>query len=287
MLIISTLKELGATSITICDAHDKGDNIIRSRFKYGFSYPEVIINSQLWSIDFSNNYDFTILTGFHGMNGKDGVLPHSWRPDIEKSTANDIEIGEVGVLIKWLREKGVPVIFVCGDNAAISEALEEKPNIDVFSVKRKDYIPVDEEIYKSLENAITEAVKRFKCENVLMDKLDNTDIKLFLINNDLLGFVTNQNAVRDNFLLYHNCSEFISSLPLLCDDLNRASRMLFNENIKFIRQMREEFRKIDIKDYNNKQLKQTLEKDILTLTNNDKKYIYTELKKVLLSLSGG
>lgn len=278
MIFVSSLKELGVSSITVCDAHDKGDNIIRARFNFG--YPEVIINSQLWNIDFSDGYDFAMLSGFHGMNGKDGVLPHTWRPDIEKATANDIEIGEVGILIKWLHEKGVPVIFVCGDNAAISEALEEKPNMDVFSVKRNCYIPTDEDTYKSLENAISEAVKKFKFEYISMEKLDRTEIKLFLINNNIFDFVTNRNAVHDNFLLYNNCSEFVSALPLLCDDLNRASRTIFNENILFIRQMRDEFWEIDIENYDNAQLKLTLSKNILTLTDNDKEYIYTELKKV-------
>jgi hypothetical protein len=280
MLFVSALKELGVTSITICDAHDKGDNIIRSRFNLGLSYPEVIIVSQLWNIDFGDGFDFAMLTGFHGMNGKDGILPHTWRPDVEKATVNDIEIGEVGILIKWLREKCVPVIFVCGDDASISEALAVKPNIDVFSVKRLGYIPTDEDIYRSLKNAISEAVKKYKFECALMEKYDRTEIKLFLINNNLLRFVSNKNAVRDSFLLYNNCSELISAFPLLCEDLNRASSIIINENILFIKQMRDEFWEIDIEDYDNAQLKQTLSKNIFALTDNDKEYIYTELKKV-------
>ncbi len=130
--IVSHCMKLGAQRITILDSHDKGNSILREEFE-GIHWLSMIFDVE----KINDTYDYAILAGFHSKTRLNGILAHTFRPDIESVEINDNDIGEIGALIYLLCEKGVPPVLITGDYHCILEAQDLLPSIEGVEVKRK------------------------------------------------------------------------------------------------------------------------------------------------------
>lgn len=84
---------------------------------------------------YDEGFDAMFLHGLHGMAGSEGVLAHSFMPYIENIWLNDLRIGEIAMNMAVFGVRGVPTVFVSGDQAAVDEARALVPGIEGVAVK--------------------------------------------------------------------------------------------------------------------------------------------------------
>ncbi len=84
---------------------------------------------------YDESFDAMFLHGFHGMAGSEGVLAHSFMPFIENIWLNELRIGEIAMNMAVFGVRGVPTVFVSGDQAAVDEAKALVPGIEGAAVK--------------------------------------------------------------------------------------------------------------------------------------------------------
>lgn len=108
-------KTIMDADIYFCYCHNAGisPEIIRE------NYPKVTLIEHLWNIDFSVQYDFAILLGFHDKSGGIGLFPHSFRVEISKIILFQEVVGEIEIIIEFLRLNKVPTILVSADKDTI------------------------------------------------------------------------------------------------------------------------------------------------------------------------
>ena len=72
-------------SICICDCHCDGQTLPR----LSGLFTDIVFTSMPWNIDFSTAYSFALLIGFHGMQGTNDPLAHTFRPEIKQLKINN------------------------------------------------------------------------------------------------------------------------------------------------------------------------------------------------------
>ena len=165
---ILALHNCNITRITVCDSHNKGNSIcLDTLSKYNIE-----LLSQLHSLAEleHEDYDFAILIGFHGMNGSDGILAHTLRPDIRGvRLANGVEIGEVELICRWLGHLNIPVILVVGDVEATREGNFFDSYRHVCSGGEKWNKIIFERIQIQLVHLQESGIKVVKCEKIVLE----------------------------------------------------------------------------------------------------------------------
>lgn len=85
---------------------------------------------------YDESFDAMFLCGLHAMAGADGrVLSHSFTPLIENLWLNGLKMGEIGLNMAGFGDRGIPTVFVSGDEAAVREAQALVPRIEEAIVK--------------------------------------------------------------------------------------------------------------------------------------------------------
>ena len=85
---------------------------------------------------YDESFDAMFLCGLHAMAGAEGgVLSHSFTPLIENLWLNGLKMGEIGLNMASFGDRGIPAVFVSGDEAAVREAQALVPGIEGAIVK--------------------------------------------------------------------------------------------------------------------------------------------------------
>lgn len=172
---VRALFECGAEEVIVWDNHGRGCSLdydmLDSRCKIaigstvGTRYPVL-----------DKTFAGVVMIGYHAMaSNSEAVLAHTYSSiKYQYIKVNGTELGEVGIDGAIAGEKGVPVIFVSGDDKCVAEAKGIMPWIETVETKQsfaytrivsKHPKAVVEEIY----NGVVKAVKRInemKCFTV-------------------------------------------------------------------------------------------------------------------------
>jgi len=127
----------GAEEIVIYDEHYFGRNVDPSWLP---EHVSVICGKPPYRADWAGGLDAAfegvILLGFHSKFGtRNGLLHHSYEPDICNLRLNGVSVGEIGMEAAIAGDFGVPVLLVTGDSAGMREAERLLPGVRTARVK--------------------------------------------------------------------------------------------------------------------------------------------------------
>ena len=126
--------DAGAEEVVINDNHGSGYNILfeqldpRCEIIHGrnFSGPH-------WLPDFDESYDALVLVGMHAMGGtRNAITPHS----LYEVNGGQMFLSEGSMAAALAGYRGVPTVFVSGDDKITAELREKIPGIEVAVVKK-------------------------------------------------------------------------------------------------------------------------------------------------------
>ena len=124
----------GATAVVVNDSHGSGYNIL---FEELDSRCEIIhgrnCSGPHWLPDFDDSYAALLLIGMHAMGGTpNAILPHSrWEVN-----DGDLYLSEASMAAALAGDRGVPTVFVSGDDRVTAELSAKIPGIGHAVVKR-------------------------------------------------------------------------------------------------------------------------------------------------------
>jgi D-amino peptidase len=126
--------DAGAGEVLVNDSHGSGYNILfedldpRCEIVHGRN-----CSGPHWLPEFDGHFDALILVGMHAMGGTEGaLLSHShWVID-----GGRIHLSEAGMAAALAGDRGVPTVFVSGDQYVTAELREKVPGISAVIVKK-------------------------------------------------------------------------------------------------------------------------------------------------------
>ena len=134
---VRALFECGAEEVVVWDNHGRGCSldydILDERCKIAIG---ATVGTRYPVLD--NTFAGVVMIGYHAMasNGE-AVLAHTYSSvKYQYIKVNGLELGEVGIDGAIAGEKGVPVIFVSGDDKCVAEAKEIMPWIEAVETKQ-------------------------------------------------------------------------------------------------------------------------------------------------------
>lgn len=125
--------DAGASYVVINDSHGTGYNILFEEIDPRCEIIHGRANSgPHWLTDLDSSFDAIVLIGMHAMGGeKNAVCPHSkWIVNGGK-----IYLSEASMAAALSGDKGVPTVFVSGDQSITKEVKEKIPKIITGVVK--------------------------------------------------------------------------------------------------------------------------------------------------------
>ncbi|MBT4290427.1 MAG: amino acid amidase [Deltaproteobacteria bacterium] len=130
--------EAGANEIWIKDAHSSGRNIIPELL------PENTILIRGWSghpysmmQEIDNTFQAVLMTGYHASDHSSGnPLSHTLTGKTVYTKINDLHASEFLINTFTAADNGVPVVFLCGDQAICDEARSIQANLKTVAVKQ-------------------------------------------------------------------------------------------------------------------------------------------------------
>lgn len=249
-VIVEECLRFGVEAITICDAHDKGNSLLKERF----DKENIKLVSQLVNVNFQEvRYDYAILVGFHAKLGNLGVFPHTYRPDINKIMINNEIAGEVAIIMSLLGEKNIPTIMVTGDYHGVEEAKEKVPNCVGGVVKwhknNEISLLTRDKANKVLRESTMKALN--KRESIPLIKTSyplSIDIELGII--DYIEGLK-QKSIEYNYSdstltrTFNTYDQFNLEFSKLCGILNSEMSKVFNVNVEFVRYIKKTYPRLD------------------------------------------
>jgi D-aminopeptidase len=135
--LVNGLNDGGAETIVVYDEHYYGRNVDLCVLPENVS---VICGKPPYRRDWAGGLDETfdglILLGFHSKRGTaNGLLDHSYEPDIRNINLNGVSVGEIGIEAAIAGDYGVPLVMITGDSAGIEEAEKLIPGVVGAAVK--------------------------------------------------------------------------------------------------------------------------------------------------------
>jgi len=127
----------GASSVTIYDMHYFGRNVDISVLPRNTA---VVCGKPPYNHADAGGLDSTcsglVLLGFHSKHGTDqGLLAHTYEPDITDVRLNGLSVGEIGIDAAVAGDFGVPLVLFTGDSAGAAEAKALVPETVTAVVK--------------------------------------------------------------------------------------------------------------------------------------------------------
>jgi len=168
---LATLAEsvIMSSRIVLRDAHGSGKNVMK---KFMPKYVRLI---QAWNKEPTNmmrgidykKYDFACLHGYHAA-GDSGLSPlaHTFSSDAFRAfKLNGKLVGETTIAIYTAAYFDVPLIYVCGDYGAVTEAQSINPNIVGTITKkfngRDKFMLSEKEVLEKIKSDFTRAQNAF------------------------------------------------------------------------------------------------------------------------------
>jgi len=203
------------------------------------------------NISFEKKYDFAILVGYHGMEGRPGVFSHTYRFDFKEITANGIPIGEVEIICRWLGSYSIPVVLVIGDYEAIYESNFFNPYRVACCVKSHYcYENIDKQ--HLLNKAVYALEAALKLDLALCVSHDTDSVAVEFYNPDIVSMLTDYDAF-ENKLIFKNCAHLEGSIDALINCVNTVTEKILKTNTVFLNTLRQKvknFSKDDLLDLN-------------------------------------
>lgn len=168
---LATLTEsvICPSKIVLRDAHGSGKNVLKNLMP---KYVKLIRGwnreptNMMQGIDYKK-YDFACLHGYHAAGGS-GLSPlaHTFSSkSFGAFTLNGKLVGETTFSIYTAAYFGVPMIYVCGDHAAVTEAQSINPNIVGTITKkfngRNKFMLGEKEVLEKIKTDFTHAQNKF------------------------------------------------------------------------------------------------------------------------------
>jgi len=275
-VFIKVLRKNGIAKITVCDAHDKGDMINKDLI----DKHNVDIVEQVWNMDLAiGKYDFAILAGFHGKDGSQGFIPHTFRYEISGVLVNGVAIGEVEIFCRWLGGKGIPVILVTGDNCAAFEGNQFNPyrmTCCIKSVHAPVYEDGSDVLYAKIESCVRIALGLdfAKCK-----ANDDVSALVEIRDKDMLQMQSVSAIAKDERLVFASCSDLVINLKQLADSFNQKIRQRWTESMKFVEELRNIVKNLPQDAVDDSRMKMLLDKPPTILTNEEKEEIKSYLRR--------
>jgi len=127
----------GADDVVITDGHNDGCNSLieeldpRVRLHCGSPHPLSMVQGV------AEGVDGAVFVGYHARAGTpQAVLDHTWGGGVHGVWVNGTEVGEIGLNAAVCAHFGVPVVAVCGCQAACAEATQLLGPVETAAVKR-------------------------------------------------------------------------------------------------------------------------------------------------------
>lgn len=115
--------DAGAERIVVCDAHDKGRNLLVEEFPEEVEVVQGSPYKHGMMAGISADFDASFQIGYHSMRHTHaGTIGHTYSFSITELRFNGIVIGESGLSAAIAGHFGVPVVLVSGDMHAVREA---------------------------------------------------------------------------------------------------------------------------------------------------------------------
>ena len=132
--VLDAIKEAGAEAV-VYDMHTDGRNVDISRI----DVPAVLgkpILPNLWR-GVGDDFDGLFMVGLHTMQHVPGAcLAHSYLREYDTVHVNGVLLGEIGVEAALAGERGIPLVFVSGDDLGCREAEDLIPGVVTCAVKK-------------------------------------------------------------------------------------------------------------------------------------------------------
>jgi D-amino peptidase len=130
--------EGGAAAVVVSDSHGEMDNLLADRLDRRAT---LVQGSPKWPwgmmTGLSADVDGVVMIGYHARAGTaSALMDHTYATEILDIRLNGQSVGEIGVNTALSASLGVPVLAVCGDDAACLEAAEAVPQARTVQVKR-------------------------------------------------------------------------------------------------------------------------------------------------------
>ncbi len=168
---LATLTEsvINPSRIVLRDAHGSGKNVLK---KFMPKYVRLIrgwnkeATNMMRGIDYKK-YDFACLHGYHAAGGSNlSPLAHTFSSgSFKKFTLNGKLVGETTFAVYTAAYFGVPLIYVCGDYAAVTEAQSINPNIIGTITKkfngRDKFMLSEKDVLEKIKSDFADAQKSF------------------------------------------------------------------------------------------------------------------------------
>jgi D-amino peptidase len=129
--------EAGVTSILVRDSHGPAKNLLPEELHPSAEYITGWVAKNQTMAGLDSTFDAVFLIGYHSKAGTpNGVLSHTYMGRQFRSVRlNGEEVGEIGLAAAMAGRVNVPIALVTGDVAAVKEAEDLLPGVQVVAVK--------------------------------------------------------------------------------------------------------------------------------------------------------
>lgn len=209
--------------VYICDIHNGGGMLDVTYLKHE---PHVVHGIE--NIDFSVDYEYAILVGFHGMSKENGILCHTFRIDIDNIRIYKEPCGEITLFAWWLMRHNIPIKFITG--AAGIEREARRLKIPFFVTKKKTY---EDARYDKLLAFLD---MRLQSKLLYRVELKGTITMSTIYDNVLSYFDMKSYLMAGHELFFPGIDEFMEKLPDIFKRLDKAWKDHFAQSIEDVTQ---------------------------------------------------
>lgn len=172
---VAALYDCGAEEVVVWDNHGRGCSLDYEMLDERCLIAIGSMTQTRYPI-LDDSFDGVLLIGYHAKAATpDAAIGHTFSSkEYQWIKVNGIEFGEIGIDAAIAGEKGVPVIFVAGDDKTVKEAKEFLPWVETVETKKsfaytsvlsKHPKFVEEEIYETVMKAV-EGLDTMQCYTV-------------------------------------------------------------------------------------------------------------------------
>lgn len=202
--VVEALVQAGAQEIIVKDAHATGYNFLFDRLHPAASYVVGPLSMPNRFPGLDSSFDGALLIGYHGMAGTEGaILDHSWSlADIYGLELNGSPIGEIGFEALLFGLRGVPVIFVSGDDRTCAEAKNQLGTVFTYETKKakgrhSGLLKAPKRVHAEIGDSVKDAVsRRMECKPYELPA--PYEMKIIYLNTSLADgrYYDGQDAIR-------------------------------------------------------------------------------------------
>lgn len=240
--------------IDVLDCHDNGLNV----FCLKNQFPAVTFIAQIWNFNIKKHYDFAVLIGFHAAQGNTSPFAHTFRSEIKETLLLEKPVGEVTLIVNWLRSFNIPILWINGEEALKSEVAQLKiPFINNYSEL-------------TIKPPFSKEGQKY---------IDSYPIKIRLIHDKLLdAFPAQLFTIKDNYIIFSNINNYLTRLSEVSIFLNAARNYFHMYLKKLSHRIKWNYTKEELASLDDDRLNDLLSREnLLSITTDDISYLEKKL----------